>query len=61
MIFTKIGNHRLSNLKKTFKAYIDMVVEDIIQLHTSFWMVSFTFSLLEWGSVHTNPASTRRT
>ena len=29
--------------------------------HTSFWMVSFTLTRLEWGSVQMNPASTRRT
>lgn len=29
--------------------------------HTSFWIVSLTRNLFEWGSVQMNPASIRRT
>ena len=32
-----------------------------LQLYTSFWIVSFTLTLFECGSVQTNPASTRWT
>jgi len=51
-VFLQSSHCKLVTTNSTTKLYCKRVL-----FMTSFWTVSLTLILLEWGSVHTNPAS----
>lgn len=56
----KMEGHTIFPVRKPLQIF-QLISLVMFAVHTSFWMVSLTLILFEWGSVHTKPASMRCT